>query len=128
VQGGREINRTVDLATMPLYMRAGAVLPMGPLQQNTDEPSDGRTTLIVYPGKDGQSTLYEDDGHSFDHRRGEYIRMAMVWQDSSRRLTLRLAAPSRLLPPTPRQFNVRVAGSTGMSPVTFTGRPVEIKV
>ncbi|MGH7448203.1 MAG: TIM-barrel domain-containing protein, partial [Longimicrobiales bacterium] len=50
VQGGREIERAVDLATMPLYVRAGAVLPLGPVKQYADEPVDEPVTLIVYPG------------------------------------------------------------------------------
>ncbi len=53
VDGGREIDRAVDLATMPLYVRAGAVIPMGPVKQYTDEPSDEPMTLVVYPGADG---------------------------------------------------------------------------
>ncbi len=124
VQGGREIDRPVDLATMPLYVRAGAVLPMGPVKQYADEPSDEPVTLIVYPGVDGTSMLYEDDGISFDHRRGEWMRIEVRWQDRTRRLELWLAPGSRMLPPTPRRFNVRVAGSTVTTPVVFEGRTV----
>src|SRR5205085_11599272 len=106
VNGGREVDRPVDLTTMPLYVRAGAVLPLGPVKQYADEPSDEPTTLVVYPGVDGTSTLYDDDGISFAHRRGEWMRIAITWEDRARRLTLRLAPNSRLLPPAPR----RVAG------------------
>jgi len=128
MRGGREVDRPVDLATMPLYVRAGAVLPMGPVKQYADEPSDEPTTLVVYPGVDGTSTLYEDDGISFAHRRGEFMRMTMTWEDAARRLTLRLAPNSRMLSPTPQRFNVRVAGSTATTPVVFAGRPVTIRV
>ena len=72
--GGRAVDRPVDLATTPLYVRAGTVLPMGPVKQYADEPSDEPTTLVVYPGADGTSMLYEDDGISFAHRRGEWMR------------------------------------------------------
>ncbi len=128
VQGGREIDRPVDLATMPLYVRAGAVLPMGPVKQYADEPSDEPVTLIVYPGVDGTSMLYEDDGISFDHRRGEWMRIELRWQDRTRRLSLRLAPGSRMLPPSERRFNVRVAGSAAMTPVVFAGRPVDVRI
>lgn len=128
VVGGREIDRAVDLATTPVYVRAGAVLPVGPVKQYADEPSEEPTTLVVYPGVDGTSTLYDDDGISFAHRRGDYMRMTMQWQDRARRLSLRLASGARMLPPGERRFNVRVAGSTRLVPVTFTGRTVDVNV
>src|SRR5262249_22952114 len=62
VSGGREISRQVDLATLPLYVRAGTILPLDPVRQYTGEKVDGPLTLIVHPGADGQATLYEDDG------------------------------------------------------------------
>ena len=99
LEGGREIDRPVDLATMPLYVRAGAVMPMGPVKQYTAEPTDAPLTLVVYPGADGASTLYEDDGKSFEYRQGAWMRIAMTWQERSRALTLRLAPGSRMLPP-----------------------------
>ena len=68
-EGGREIDRAVDLATIPLYVRAGAILPMGPVKQYTGEQVDGPLTVHVYPGADGAFLLYEDDGQSFDYRR-----------------------------------------------------------
>src|SRR5262249_11958401 len=61
-EGGREIDRPVDLATVPLYIRAGAILPMGPVRQYTGEEVDGPLSLRVYPGADGRFQLYEDDG------------------------------------------------------------------
>ena len=127
VTGGREIERPVDLETMPLYVRAGAVLPLGPVKQYTEEPTDAPTTLTVYPGVDGTSSLYDDDGSSFDHRSGEWMRIAMTWQEAPRRLTLRLAPGSRMVPPTPRRFIARVAGSTATREITFNGQPVEVR-
>jgi alpha-glucosidase/alpha-D-xyloside xylohydrolase len=128
VEGGREVDRAVDLATMPLYVRAGAVLPMGPVKQYVDEPSDEPLTLVVYPGADGTSMLYEDDGLSFDHRGGEWMRISMAWRDGPRRLALQLAPGSRFLPPSPRRFNVRVAGASAVTPVVFSGEPVEVRL
>jgi alpha-glucosidase/alpha-D-xyloside xylohydrolase len=128
VQGGREIERPVDLATTPIYVRAGAVLPLGPIKQYTDEPSDEPLTLVVYPGANGTSALYDDDGISFNHRRGEWMRIALGWQDAARTLSLRLAPGSRMLPPAERRMVARVAGSQAESRVAFAGRPIEIKL
>jgi alpha-glucosidase/alpha-D-xyloside xylohydrolase len=125
VDGGREIDRAVDLATTPLYVRAGAVIPMDPVRQYTDEPVTDLATLVVYPGADGESTWYEDDGKSFDYRRGDAMRLIMTWHDTSRRLSLRLAPGYKLRAPAPRRINVRVAGSSSTKTITFTGRPLE---
>jgi alpha-glucosidase/alpha-D-xyloside xylohydrolase len=127
VEGGREIDRKVDLETMPLYVRGGAVLPLGPVKQYTNEPVDAPLTLIVYPGADGLSTLYEDDGKTFAYRNGEWMRIEMAWQDAERRLTLRLARGSRVLPPAKRIIEVRIAGERETRTVVFEGRPIVIQ-
>lgn len=126
VEGGREVDRAVDLATMPLYVRAGAVVPLGPVRQYTDEPSTKPSTMVVHPGADGESSWYEDDGKSFGYRRGEFMRVTMSWRDAARRLSLRLAPGSRMPAPVPRPIDVRVAGSSKTTPVVFTGRPVDV--
>lgn len=126
--GGREIDRAVDLATLPLYVRAGAIVPMGPVKQYTDEPSDEPMTIVIYPGVDGASTWYEDDGHSFDYRRGQWMRVSMTWRDATRRLSLRLVPGSRMLAPLSRAIEIRVAGSTKTTRATFTGKPVSVTI
>lgn len=128
IEGGREINREVDLETMPLYVRAGAILALGPVKQYVDEPVDAPLSLIVYPGADGASTLYEDDGETFDYRKGEWMRIEMAWRDTERRLRLRLANGSRMLPPVRRTIEVRVAGERAAKTVLFQGRPLEVRV
>src|SRR5260370_26347432 len=60
-EGGREISRAVDLETMPLYVRAGAILPLGPVKQYTGEPVGEPLTSSIYPGADGGFLLYDED-------------------------------------------------------------------
>jgi alpha-glucosidase (family GH31 glycosyl hydrolase) len=126
IAGGREIDRAVDLETMPLHVRAGAILPMGPVKQYVDEPVDGPLSVTIYPGADGAFTLYEDDGRSFAHKRGDFMRLAMTWTDASRRLTMQLAPGSRMRAPNPRRIELRVAGATSVRAVTFDGTPLEL--
>ena len=128
VEGGREVDRAVDLASMPIYARAGAVIPMGPVRQYVSEPSDEPVTLIVYPGADGESSWYEDDGNTFDYRRGDFMRITMTWRDATRRLALNLAPGSRMRAPAPRRIDVRLAGSTKLTSVSFTGREIEVSL
>jgi len=123
-EGGREIVRKVDLSTLPLYVRAGAVLSMGPVKQYVSEPSRDPMTLVVAPGANAKCFLYEDDGESFNFRNGEYTRIEMRWDDTARRLTLRLA--SGKLQTTPITFEAKLMGVTQTTRVVFRGDPVSI--
>jgi alpha-glucosidase/alpha-D-xyloside xylohydrolase len=127
-QGGREIERDVDLETMPIFVRAGSIVPLGPVRQYTSEPSGEPTALQIYPGANGVFTLYEDDGRTFAFTRGDWTGIDLGWNDASRRLTLRLAPGSRFRPPADRRFRVRLAGSTSTRDVRFTGAPLEVRL
>jgi alpha-glucosidase len=127
-EGGSEINRKVDLETIPLYVRAGAVIPMGPVKQYTDEAIDGPVTLWVHPGADGTLSLYEDDGKTFDYREHEFMRVNIAWNDKQRRLSMRLAKGSKMLAPMKRNIVVRAAGETVHREVVFDGSPTEVKL
>ena len=89
----------IDLDTMPLHVRAGAIVPHGPVREYTEQQTSEPMTMVVYPGADGAFTLYEDDGRSFDYRQGRQMRLAMRWNDAARRLSIGLAPRSTMLPP-----------------------------
>lgn len=125
IDGGHEITREVDLATIPLYVRAGAVLPVGPVKQHTAEQSDQPPWLFIYPGQDGAFLLYDDDGKCFDHRKGEWMGIQISWEDSRRVLKLRLAERSKMLSPLNRKIEVKLNEITRQ--VSFTGKPLEVQ-
>ncbi|MBV9034362.1 MAG: glycoside hydrolase family 31 protein, partial [Acidobacteriaceae bacterium] len=127
LEGGREITRKVDLKTMPLYVRAGAVLPMGPVKQYSDEKVDGPLTLSVHPGADGLFSLYEDDGKTFNYRKGQYMQVEIAWRDRDRQLSLHLAKGSKMLAPTKRTMRVKIVGETASRDFQFEGRPITVK-
>lgn len=126
--GGREITRDVDLATMPLYVRAGAIVPTGPVRQYTAEPVDEPLTITVYSGADGSAFLYQDDGETFDFHNGAYTRVEMLWHDERRRLDLHLAPGSRMLQSGGMPLQISLAGSDTRKPVTFHGRPLTLEL
>ena len=128
IEGGREIDRTVDLETMPLYVRAGAIVPQAPVREYTEQQTSDPMTVVVYPGADGAFTLYEDDGRSFDYRKGAEMRLAMRWNDAARRLSLGLAPRSKMLPPMTRPIRVRVAGTKEEKAVEFVGKAIDVKI
>ncbi len=124
-EGAREVARKVDLETMPLYVRAGAIVPTDPLRQYTSQKVDEPLTLTVYPGADGFGSVYEDDGKSFNFRKGEYTRIEVSWRDRERRIELRLAKGAQILGP-PKAINVRVVGRPEIRSTVFGGRPLAL--
>jgi alpha-glucosidase/alpha-D-xyloside xylohydrolase len=127
VDGGREIDRQVDLETMPLHVRAGAILPMDPVRQYVDEEVADPLQLTIYPGANGAFELYDDDGESFAHKRGEFTRLAMRWNDGTRRLSISLTRGSKMLV-SAVPIEARLAGSTTRKGVLFEGKPVELQL
>ncbi|MBZ5586373.1 MAG: DUF5110 domain-containing protein, partial [Acidobacteriia bacterium] len=125
LEGGREIERKVDLETIPLYVRAGSILPLGPVKQYADEQVDAPLAVTVYPGADATFLLYEDDGRSFNYRKGEWMGVEMAWNDARRVLSLRLARGSRMLPPLRRNLEVKLGGARRT--LVFEGKPAEVK-
>ncbi len=104
VQGGREIERKVDLATLPLYVRAGAIVPFAPVKQYYNQPASAPTTIRIYGGANGDFVLYEDDGDTFAFERGEFTKIAMHWNDRAHKLTMSLAPGSK---PPMKQYEVK---------------------
>jgi alpha-glucosidase (family GH31 glycosyl hydrolase) len=122
--GGCEITRPVDLETMPLFVREGSILPLGPVKQFSGEKVDEPLAISIYPGADASFLLYEDDGISFDYRKGEWMGTQMAWDDTRKILSLRLAPGSRMLSPKPRAIKVQLKEATRN--VLFDGKPIEV--
>jgi alpha-glucosidase (family GH31 glycosyl hydrolase) len=126
MEGGREISRPVDLATMPLYVRAGAILPFGPVKQYATEQTQGPLTVKVYPGVDGEFTLYEDDGVTFDFLKGETMWLQFAWRDRDRRLAISLRPGSKMRAPRRRTVDVTIPPENLKREIVFEGNPVEL--
>jgi len=123
---GTEITREVDLSTAPLYVRAGAVVPMGPVRQYVMEPSDELVTLRVYPGADGSFSWYDDDGKSFAHAHGQFSRVTCSWQDAKRRLTLTRSGDG--FPSAAKEVVVRMMDSGESKTVALSKQVIEIEL
>jgi alpha-glucosidase (family GH31 glycosyl hydrolase) len=126
VAGGRSIDRKVDLATMPIYARAGAIIPVDPVRQHTEEKVSGPTSLHVFPGTNGAFTLYDDDGISqaYLSGRGNWIRM--TWTDATRTLTLEPGAPAGATDIVrARDFRVVLPDGTAKN-VSYAGKRVTV--
>lgn len=126
VEGGAEVTRKVNLETIPLYVRAGAIVPMGPVRQYAAEPNDEPVTLRVYPGTDGRFSWYEDDGSSFQYRQDEFTNIECSWEDASRKLTLTVKAGKR--PWSGKKVSVQAMDQGAKKLVILKGRVTVVKL
>lgn len=128
LSGPRWLERPVDLATLPLYVRAGAIVPLDPVRQFTAQGVEAPTTLRVYPGTDGAWTLYDDDGWSLGCRDGSDPKTVWIgfrWEDKERRLTLEPDPRMKRWPGGERVFSVEAAGEDSKpTQVIFRGERV----
>jgi alpha-glucosidase (family GH31 glycosyl hydrolase) len=85
-------------------------------------------TLTVYRGANGSASIYDDDGKSFDYRKGQVARIDVRWDNNARRVRLSLARGSRMLPSTPRAIEIAIAGETKRETVKFDGTPIEVRM
>ena len=87
-KGGSELTVAAPLETIPLLVRAGSIVPLGPdLQFATEKPADP-LEIRVYPGRDGAFTLYEDEGDSYRYETGAYSTIPLNWNDKAKVLTI----------------------------------------
>jgi alpha-glucosidase/alpha-D-xyloside xylohydrolase len=125
--GGKTVTRKVDLATMPIYVRAGAIIPLDPVRQYTAQQVDGPTTLKVYRGADGQFTMYEDDGISLEYLQGRGAWTRMTWDDSERRLVIEPGPPAGATnQASSRTFRVQMLPEGETKEVSYTGQRVAV--
>jgi alpha-glucosidase (family GH31 glycosyl hydrolase) len=125
--GGQTVTREVDLATMPIYVRAGAIVPVDPIRQFTGQPVDEPTTLRVYTGADGEFTLFDDDGISQGYLRGVGSWTRTRWHDRDRRLTIEPGAPEGATNVVAeRVFEVLVLPEGLTRQVRYSGSRVEV--
>jgi alpha-D-xyloside xylohydrolase len=86
--GGRFVQVAAPLETIPLHVRAGSILPLGPTVEYADQDPDGPIELRVYPGADGDFVLYADAGDGYQYEKGLYATIAMRWDDGKKTLSI----------------------------------------
>jgi alpha-D-xyloside xylohydrolase len=87
-KGGRTIKADAPIEKIPLFVKAGSIIPMGPfLQYSTEKPADP-IELRIYPGADGRFTLYEDENDNYNYERGFHSTIEFKWDDGQRKFTV----------------------------------------
>jgi alpha-glucosidase/alpha-D-xyloside xylohydrolase len=128
IAGGRFINRAVDLATMPIYVHAGAVIPIDAIRQFTSEVLNEPTILKIFSGANGTFTLYDDDGISQDYLAGKGSWIDITWNEKDKELTLAPGTPKGYKNEMQeRVFKVQLVPDNKIEAIKYTGKPVKIK-
>jgi alpha-glucosidase/alpha-D-xyloside xylohydrolase len=131
ISGPKWIARDVNLSTLPIYVRAGAIIPLDPVRQFTAQQVDDPTTIRICPGANGSFTLYDDDGHTLGYQKGtdtQEIWIRFDWTDATRRLTI---APGSQVQHWPanlkRTFDIQLVGDQSRKArVEFSGQRLEL--
>ncbi len=86
--GGQMINAIAPLDRLPLYVRAGSIVPLGPEQEWSTEKAADPIELRIYGGADGDFSLYEDENDGYNYEKGAYSTIPIHWDDSAHTLTI----------------------------------------
>jgi alpha-D-xyloside xylohydrolase len=112
---------------MPLFVRAGSIIPTSPVMQYMDEIPDAPYTVTVYPGADADFTLYEDSGDGYAYERGEYAEVDLHWDDAARTLTVGARKGDFPTLIRTRTLILRTVGGKEIT-VTYTGEEVRVEL
>lgn len=117
VKGGQTIGAAAPYDAIPLYVKAGSIIPTGPDLQYTTEKSADPITIYVYAGADGNFTLYEDNGLDNRYENGAFSRIPLHWNDAAKTLTIGKRAGTFNGMLKTRTFNAIIVSAT--HPVTY---------
>jgi alpha-D-xyloside xylohydrolase len=138
LKGGQTLDADAPIDKIPLYIKAGSIIPMGPFIQYSNEKPADPLEIRVYAGENGSFNLYEDEGDNYNYEKGAYALIPFMWDDAKHQLTIgrrQGAFPGML---TKRSIHIIVVNTTrggGMdltsSPdktLTYTGEEIIVKL
>ncbi|HEX4066144.1 MAG TPA: TIM-barrel domain-containing protein [Acidobacteriaceae bacterium] len=136
LKGGQHIEAQAPLDRIPLYIKAGSILPLGPEEEYAGQSPDAPIELRIYRGADGSFNLYNDEGDTYDYEKGAYAIISIHWDDASSTLTLGARTGSYPGMPQHRTFRILLVGpnhGTGMQiaatadkEIRYTGQSVSL--
>lgn len=130
INGGQEIVRTTTIDQIPLYIKSGSIVPFGPQVQYATEKKWDNLEIRIYPGANGEFTLYEDENDNYNYEKGIFSTITFTWNDAKKSLTIndrKGSFPGML---TTRKFNVIVVAASEKKDkaVTYSGKKVVVKL
>lgn len=130
--GGREVNTDAPINIVPLYVKAGSIIPIGPDVQYSTEKKWDNLTVRVYGGADGEFVLYEDENDNYNYEKGKFSTITFKWNNQEKTLSVgdRTGSFKGMLGA--RKFNVVLIAdgkSAGRSKsITYNGKLINMKL
>lgn len=132
IEGGQKLSVDAPYDRIPLFVKAGSIIPMGKDIQSTEESQSNDILLKVFTGNDGEFTLYEDEGTNYNYEKGNFQTIKINYNEKTKTLNLENAEGQYKGVPTERQFRVEWITPTGKltkSPiVNYVGESVTVKL
>jgi len=130
LNGGQEIVKATTIDEIPLYIKSGSIIPFGPQVQYATEKKWDNLEIRVYPGANGEFTLYEDENDNYNYEKGIYSTISFIWNDANKSLTINERKGSFPEMLTTRKFNIVVVadGKNIDKVVTYSGKKVVVKL
>ena len=130
IKGGQEIVKATTIDEIPLYIKAGSIMPFGPQVQYATEKKWDNLEIRVYPGANGEFTLYEDENDNYNYEKGVYSTINFTWNDAKKSLTINDRKGSFPGILTTRKFNIVViaAGQKIDKAITYSGKKLVVKL
>lgn len=138
IKGGQTVSKETPIDIMPLYVKAGSIIPIGPKVQYAEEKKWDNLQIRIYEGADGEFTLYEDENDNYNYEKGVYSTINFSWDNANKTLTIGESKgefPGMLKE---RKFNIvkvskgKAAGDEAVEKfdkeVTYTGKEISIKL
>ncbi len=125
-KGGQMVKLTTSLQDVPMFVRAGSIVPLGPVMQYVGEKTWDDLEIRVYPGADGLFTLYEDEGDNYNYEKGVYSTITFQWNDRTRTLTIGARQGSYPGMLQKRQFTLVLPDGTTKT-ISYDGTEVVVK-
>ncbi len=125
-EGGKNITQEFPLSEIPLYVKAGSIVIFGPEVQYATEKPWNQLTVSIYPGKDADFTLYEDEFDNYNYEKGAYTEIPMKWNNATRTLTIGKRKGSYKGMLANRTFSVKAIGSNEQKSVHYMGKAVQV--
>ena len=125
-KGGQTVTLQTSLDRVPMFVRAGSILPLGPEMQYVGEKAWDHLEIRIYPGADGSFTLYEDEGDNYNYEKGVYATIPFTWNDKTSSLTVGSRQGSYPGMLASRQFTFVLPDGTSKN-VSYNGESLTIK-
>ncbi len=125
--GGKDINVPVSIENIPVFVKAGSIIPQGKVIQSTDYYDASELDIVIFPNADAEFVLYEDEGDNNNYKQGEFSKIGFSWDDSSKTLTIGKRDGQFRGMLDNRAFNIVLADSKTQKRIEYNGEELTVR-